>query len=412
MRIWLLQISEPLPLSPTVKKMRTALLAEKLVGRGHQVTWWTGAFDHTSKKWLSVFSAGEQIKLQENYTLVGLKGTGYSRNISLRRYIDHRIVARQFRKKARMLDRPDMVITSMPTHDLAYEAVDFGRRNKVPVIVDIRDPWPDAFLFDLPAGLKLLARIVLLVDFRIIRKALEQATSIVAVTRALLTWSRQYTKTGDTTADRVFYLGYKRIVLENKNELDHRFASLQKTLREKYIVLYLGAINRNYHNPFIILEAAKALRDLGDIHFIIAGDGHDYNDLSVAADGLVNVTLTGWLNSEEIEYILCQSKIGLCPTVKTVNQTSNKIYMYLSAGLPLVSSFHGEAKEWVEKYRVGYYYPPNDVQGLVERIRRLYQDKEMYKQMSANAIKLYEDKFNADKIYTAYAEYIEEMAKK
>jgi glycosyltransferase involved in cell wall biosynthesis len=411
LHIWLLKIGEPLPLSPTVKKMRTALLAEKLVERGHQVTWWTGAFDHAHKKWLEVFSDREQIDLQKNYAVIGLRGTGYHRNISIKRYIDHRIVARQFRQKASAQGKPDVIIASMPTHDLAYEAVDYGRRNNVPVIVDIRDPWPDAFLYDLPAWLKVLARIFLQADFRMIRKALDQATSLVAVTQPLLAWARQYTKISGNARDRVFYLGYKRIELKDKDSLSSRFDSIRKILQEKYIILYLGAINKNYHNPFIILEAAKTLKDTQDIHFIIAGDGHAYSKLYAAAAGLTNVTLTGWLNNEEIEYILQQAKIGLCPTVKTVNQTSNKIYMYLSAGLPLISSFHGEAKEWIEQYRIGYYYPPNDIKTMVSQIRQLYQDKEQYKQMSANAVKIYEDKFNADNIYTAYAEYIEKMVK-
>lgn len=412
MNIWLLKIGEPLPLSPAVKKMRTALLAEELVARGHKVTWWTGAFDHAHKKWLDAFSNEEKISLQENYTLIGLRGIGYHRNISIRRYIDHRIVARQFRQKAdQQQNKPDIIITSMPTHDLAYKAVDYGRRNNLPVIVDIRDPWPDAFLYDLPSWLKVLARVVLEADFRMIRKALDHAASLVAVTQPLLTWARQYTKTGGSNKDQVFYLGYKRVALEDKDSLNRRFASIQRILREKYIILYLGAINKNYHNPFIILEAAKVLNNIQDIHFIIAGDGQAYGELRAAASGMTNVTLTGWLNSDEIEYILQKAKIGLCPTVKTVNQTSNKIYMYLSAGLPLISSFHGEAKEWIEQYRVGYYYPPNDLNTMISQIRQLYQDKEQYKQMSANAVKLYEDKFNADNIYTAYAEYIEKMAK-
>ncbi len=53
MNIWLIQIGEPLPLEAGVRKMRTALLADKLLERGHSVYWWASAFEHQRKKWIS-----------------------------------------------------------------------------------------------------------------------------------------------------------------------------------------------------------------------------------------------------------------------------------------------------------------------------------------------------------------------
>ena len=52
MNIWLIQSGEPLPTDDTVKKMRTALLADELLAKGHSVIWWTSAFDHIKKKWI------------------------------------------------------------------------------------------------------------------------------------------------------------------------------------------------------------------------------------------------------------------------------------------------------------------------------------------------------------------------
>jgi hypothetical protein len=43
MQIWLIQTGEPLALQPEVRKMRTGLLADHLVARGHQVRWWVSA---------------------------------------------------------------------------------------------------------------------------------------------------------------------------------------------------------------------------------------------------------------------------------------------------------------------------------------------------------------------------------
>ncbi len=155
MRIWLLQIGERLPGLPGVKKMRTGFLVDKLVRRGHTVVWWSSAFDHFQKAWID----SSTIKgAAGGAQLILLKGCGYQRNVSLKRYLDHRLVAHRFRAMAPQEQRPDIIVASLPAHDLAYEAVRFGAQQKIPVIVDVRDPWPDVFLSGLPPWASLLAR--------------------------------------------------------------------------------------------------------------------------------------------------------------------------------------------------------------------------------------------------------------
>lgn len=410
LKVWLLQIGEPLPLDNTIKLMRTGLLAEELVCRGHEVTWWTAAFDHTSKKWQSIFEREQPVRLKQNYDIIGLKGIGYKRNISWQRYVDHRLVARDFAKKAVSQERPDVIVTSMPPHDLSHAAVTFAQKNKVPVIVDIRDPWPDAFFYGVHPLLQTGLRTALLYDFFMIKKALRKADSLIAATNPLLEWGLRYAQRQRSLSDEIFPLGYKKIRISDQKKLKDRFLSIENLLKNKFIVLYLGALSANYHNPFIVLAAAERLKEQEDVHFIIAGDGELYAPLKTAAEKLSNVTLTGWLNREEIEYVLSYAKVGVCPTTITVNQTSNKIYMYLSAGLPLISSFHGDSKEIVEQRKAGFYYEPNDLDSFVYYLRRLFQEKQLYQQMSINAARTYAELFDADKIYKAYADYVENSA--
>ena len=53
MNVWLIQSGEPLPVNAGIRKMRTALLADVLMERGHSVYWWSSAFEHQRKIWLS-----------------------------------------------------------------------------------------------------------------------------------------------------------------------------------------------------------------------------------------------------------------------------------------------------------------------------------------------------------------------
>lgn len=49
--IWLIQTGEPLPIEDSVQEMRTKILAQKLIERGHSIVYWGSAFDHFRKTW-------------------------------------------------------------------------------------------------------------------------------------------------------------------------------------------------------------------------------------------------------------------------------------------------------------------------------------------------------------------------
>ena len=92
MKIWLLKIGEHLPLSANTRKMRTLLLAESLAARGHEVIWWTSAFDHLRK--VMLFDKDTDIPMTNAFLIKALRGCGYDSNLSARRYVDHLIIKR------------------------------------------------------------------------------------------------------------------------------------------------------------------------------------------------------------------------------------------------------------------------------------------------------------------------------
>ena len=51
MRVWLVCAGEMLPVDKgNQRSMRAGMLAKALRTRDHEVTWWTSAFDHSSKR--------------------------------------------------------------------------------------------------------------------------------------------------------------------------------------------------------------------------------------------------------------------------------------------------------------------------------------------------------------------------
>ncbi|MGV8058423.1 MAG: glycosyltransferase family 4 protein [Smithellaceae bacterium] len=403
MNIWLIQTGEILPLKEDAQKMRIALLAEQLAERGHSVVWWTSAFSHVNKEWL--FQTDTLMDLKPGIKILALKGLGYKKNISLARFIDHRLVARKFKKHAAKMPMPDLVLTSTPPYDLAYAVVSFAKSHNIPVIVDIRDEWPDFFLTLVPAKFRNIFKILLVREFRMVAKALEKADALTAMITPLLEWGLKYAGRPKTSRDRVFYLGHKK-TLYNKNE---ERCNLLERIQDKFVVTFLGTITKN-NNPTILIDVAERLREEKQIIFVIAGDGELFAELKERVNSQSNVIMTGWLSPKKMDCLLRNSHVGICSTPKWRDAFPNKAFAYLSAGLPLVMPFRGDLKELAEKYRFGFHYNPTDVNSLSDYIKRLAENKLLHKTMSDNAKRIFDDLFDAKKVYLNFAIHIESLA--
>ena len=406
MNIWLIQTGEPLPTEDSIKRMRTGLLAEKLVERGHAVFWWTSAFDHIKKTW--IFNSDREFK-KNGLHFFAIKGMGYKKNISLMRFIDHRIVAWKFFRRANKMKKPDVILASTPPHDLAFYAKKFANENNIPLLIDTRDPWPDIFIEHLPLFLKKVVKFILFNDYNMVKKTMQEAAGIISVTDNFMDWALNYANRKKRTNDKVFSLGYKKKTKIDLTKVNPVFFELEKNLSDKFIVFFVGTFSKSYHNPMILVKVAELLTKYIDIHFVIAGEGELQSEIKSASKILSNITLTGWLNHDEIEFWLAKSKVGVCPTTKRVNLPTNKAYAYLSAGLPIISAFEGDLKEIIQNEKIGFYYSPGNVDELADCILKLHNDKLLYEQMSINAKKIFDEKFDADIIYEEYAKHIENV---
>lgn len=402
MHLWLIQTGEPLPLDSSVKKMRTSLLADKLIEKGHSVLWWTSAFDHLKKKW--IYDKDTCMELKKGLSIFALKGKGYKKNISLARFIDHRMVALKFKKKSIDLAKPDLIITATPPHDIAYQAVMYAKKNKVPVVVDVRDEWPELFINFFPKMLHPLMKIFLSYDFHLLKKTLKHADSLISMMDSLLQWALKYAQRSQSEKDKVFYLGGRKITPEGPSS---KLEFLDK-LNKKFVVTFLGTFVEN-NDPTILVECAKRIKN-AEIHFILAGDGELLNTVKEKAGGVSTISFPGWLNQDEINEVLKKSDVGIAPSKEIRNAFPNKVFSYFSAGIPVITSFGGDLKNLLEIYQMGFYYPSNNVESLKNFIHKLYTDQNLYNRMSENVKKVFKEKFDTDIIYEAFSKHIETIA--
>ncbi len=406
MRVWVLKDGEHLPVQAGLPAMRTGSLARELHRRGHQVTWWASTFSHQHKTLL--YEEDALVSLEPGYDLRLLHAGSYSRNISPARYRHHWRTGDAFRRASERLPRPDVIVTAFPTIDLAYEAVSYGERHGVPVIVDVRDLWPDFMVEKVPAALRPVARILLRRDFARTGRALSGATSIVATSHGYLQWGLDHAGRSAGHGDRVFYIGAPD-VQRQADPPSGVIQDLAVRLTGKVVCVFVGSFGRSYQLD-LIAEVARRVQAQGDIHFVLAGDGQQAGMLRRAAAELPNLTLTGWVGEADMAAVLRLGSIGLTPCHSARDCMPNKVFAYFGAGLPVVSSLEGEMETLLAETGSGVSYRPGDVEALTQHILHLAATPGTRGQMAAASRRTFEQAFESARIYSEYAAHVEHVA--
>lgn len=403
LRIWLLKAGEPLPLQTKERLMRTGLLAKELVRRGHEVTWWTSAWDHRNKKWIE---SGELTVLPDGLRLFLLRGCGYTRNISLKRMIDHRRLARRFSELAIDQEKPDLILSSYPPYDSAAAAVRFASARHIPVIVDLRDEWPDLFLEKLPSFLRPFSKWLLSSEFSLAKEAIQGATALTSMMQDMLNWGLAHAKRAARGTDRVFYLGAEPTINSTQTSLANSVREIQDKVQNKLVATYVGTFG-HYSDPTYLVDAAKALPE---VHFVFAGQGPKLGRMRQLAEGLPNVHFPGWLTGSEMSGLLRISHFGICPNSTPRNGFPNKIMSFLADGLPVLCYYQGQDANQIESFNIGACFPAGDTERTIMFLKKMRPDSPEYLAMRARAEKCFKEKFNAEKIYGDFADYLERMA--
>tara|TARA_B100000242_G_C43043816_1_gene487117 strand:+ start:1394 stop:2581 length:1188 start_codon:yes stop_codon:yes gene_type:complete len=386
MNIWLLQRNEPTPIDSGGKSrlFRMGIIAEMLANSGHKVTWWTSDFNHYNHKYR--FRKSHLEKIYCNYEIEFLKARGYKNNISLNRYFSSIDVAKSFSKRATLKEnKPDIIFASIPSVELAQEALIYSSKNgNMPVVLDIRDLWPDFLIDSSPIFLKPLFYIlsfpIRIKNYRVF----SNAYSIFGLTDEFINWALKYAKRNRIKDDKSFPMAYIKSPLEKDDQKeekqisDNQLKNLYKFKKETIIVTYIGNIGRN--SDFLpILKAASILEKLNkNVQFIIAGNGIDLRWMKKKSMNNKNLFLTGWLNKTDIKNLLEISDLGLLPYKKISNYRKNlpnKPAEYLSNNLALLLSLDdGPIYNLIKRNNCGASYS-NDPQKLVNVILE-YLDKE------------------------------------
>lgn len=400
LKVWVVQVGEQLPVSQGIRRLRTLSLCDALSNDGHNVTWWTTCFNHFHKEWY--FDEDTLIDVNDNFRICAVKGIGYRTNFSLRRFVDHRILAWRFSRKIRKEPQPDVVVIATPAYDIAYYFAKYCVSRGVPYIIDARDKWPDSFADINSKILSKLFALTLVWERAMLCWALKNADVRLGISKSIKSWIETYTGNAPALKTEVLPLGFARP--EAVLECSKRTQDLIGSCRGKKIVTFVGTFGK-YHDPSIVLYAAEVFQD-APVEFIIAGDGEMAEKLREKSCGLTNVHMTGWLDMADIDYILKHSYLGICSTGKVVERDffPNKVFLYWAYGLPIGSMFEGELRDVIREENVGF--TADCPEQFISQLRNIIDDPALHKRQSRNATKIFNESYSQSVIYSTYLKLI------
>lgn len=403
MRVWLITVGEPLPIDGAdVRLLRTGYLAQQFAASGDHVTWWSSTFNHAKK---CQRQRRPITKLSPNFDLRLLRGMSYKKNTSIRRILNHRSMATQFTRVAPTLAQPDLILCSFPTIELSRAAIDYALPREIPVFLDVRDLWPDIFLDLVPRMIRPIARTMLAGLYRDAEHALCHCKGIIAISENYLHWGLAKADRRQGRLDAVFPLAYQE--RSGSPRAPHTWIRDHGIDPDKFIVWFIGSFGRTYDLGTVI-RAARQLHEEGrtDLQFVLSGDGPFYSKWVTQAHGLPNVTFTGWIDGQGISALMDAAAVGLMSYAKGAPQgLPNKLFEYLSAGIPILSSLGAETQALVVQERCGVSYEAENVDSLLRGLEAL-ASPEARRAMGERGRRVFEECYSAGAVYQAMIDHL------
>ncbi len=275
------------------------------------------------------------------------------------------------------LREADVLVVSSPTLFAAVAAFVISRRLGVPFVLEVRDLWPAIFVDLGVVRNRLVIRMLESLELFLYRRS----RAVVTVTRA---FARDIAARGiDPEKIEVIHNGVDLDAFQ-PGPGDEGLRS-ELGLGDKLIVLYCGAHGIS-HALARILEVAERLRADPGIHFLFVGEGAEKEGLVARARGLANVTFRPAVPRDAVPALYRSADVCLVP-LRAVplfrSFVPSKMFEILACGRPILASLEGEAAEILEASGAAIVVPPEDVDALVESVRRLAADPSLRRDLAA-----------------------------
>jgi len=308
------------------------------------------------------------------------------------------------------LPKPDVVIATSPQIFCGYAGVWYKRLRHVPLVIEIRDIWPES-MGALGANIPKLAYWGL----EKVEKAMYR-TCDALVTVGEGYRSRLLEKGIPESKMSIVMNGTDLAVYKPQPKNEDLLA--RYGLEGKFVVSYIGTVGMACGLE-VVLDAAEIIsrkerKDRKVVVFVIVGDGAHREKLEAEAKsrGLANVVFTGRQPKTSMPDWVSSSDANLVHLKKTELFTTvmpSKIFESAGCKRPIIMGVDGFAKKLVMDAHAGLDMTPENADSLVECVEKLVGDPELCKQLGENAYNNIAKVHNRDKQAEEYLKVLKEL---
>lgn len=363
---------------------RLSYLSGTFINMGYDTTLITSDFDHHSKKTRMKNLIDE---IPRKYKVNMIKELGYKDNICVRRVFSHIYFSWNLKKYLFSIDtmnKPDAIYVTMPFSFATLVCKKYCKKNNIPLIVDVEDLWPDAFLelLELPEFPKTIMKTLVLPWTVISNMAYKAADAVVSHNNTYMNRALRVIK--NKIPIEMVYLGTD---VNLANECYEKYKNdIQKDDNE-FWVTYVGSLAENYDLETMVLAAAK-LKNKGykGIKLMFLGTGPMEDKIKgLCSKYDLDFLITGYIEYSKLLAYLYKSDIGINAIKNSVIIISYKASDYFSAGLPIINSSKGEMQDILDDEQAGFYYETGNFDMMANCIEKLYLDRELLDKMKNNS---------------------------
>jgi glycosyltransferase involved in cell wall biosynthesis len=260
----------------------------------------------------------------------------------------------------------DVVLTVTAPFMLPYAVIAAAMLKRARSVLIMHDLFPDVLVMaELLKPSSLIAKLIRGANALMFRM-LSAVVIIGRDTEALLL------RYGGLTRDRICFIPNWATLAPGVRPIDPD--SPYRRANARFIVGLSGNLGFT-HDPDIVFEAARSLRDNLDIQFILSGWGIGFDRLKAmqSAAQLPNVSLVERVPEQDLEAFLAAADVWLIPYRKDLAGVSvpSRFYNLLAIGRPviLVSEANAEAALTVTEHHVGWVVEPGKPDDLAIAIR-------------------------------------------
>ncbi|WP_058234951.1 glycosyltransferase family 4 protein [Devriesea agamarum] len=270
--------------------------------------------------------------------------------------------------------RPEVIVVTVPAIPTLLAAWALARRYSLPMVVEMRDAWPD--LVTHTGGLSRDARLIAEVKVRVHR----------AITNGQRTADHVITTT-EHFAQVLRGRGIRRVdVVRNGTDLAHRpllppvGRGQDEGARRPLNCLYLGNMGRSQGLDTLVYAAAALAKAGVPISVRLIGHGSDRQRLAqLVARTKAPVTIYDRIPPEQVmgHYLWADTVVVSLRDWEPFRWTiPSKLFEVLAVGRHITGLLDGEAAQVLRDSGAGDVLAPGDAQGLADLWRRLQSHRE------------------------------------